>query len=129
MRAPRPIAAACFAVLSLAACGGSQKKAVEQAIHEHLNQNTHLIAGSFNTKIESVTVHGDSADALVRFESKQSAQNFVEVYYGLRLEDSHWEVVTSQQVNVPSADSQQPRDQDIPAAPGAEKAPRPQPSH
>jgi hypothetical protein len=106
-----------------------QKQAVERAIQEHLKQNTHLVAGSFRTRIESVTVHGDSADALVRFESKQSAQNFVEVYYGLRLEDGRWEVVRSSQVNVPTGDSQRPRDQDIPPAQGAGQTALPQPSH
>src|SRR6516165_7817006 len=85
-------------VLLGGACGkfGTHSKgAVEQAIQDHLNQNSHLLANSFNTKRENVSFKGDTADALVRFESKQSAKMFVEVRYGLRLQNGHWEVVSS----------------------------------
>jgi hypothetical protein len=117
-------------MLLASACGrvGTHSKAsVESAINQHLAENRHLKSGSFETKVESVTFQGDTADAVVRFESRQSSSLFVEVHYGLRLEDGRWQVVSSAPMSGqggPSDDSHNaPQDQDFgpagtqPAAP------------
>ena len=90
------------AVVFIGACGvwkahwgAHSRKAVQQAIQDHLSQNRSLISANFDTQIESVNFKDDTADALVKFQSKQSAQLFVEVRYGLRLESGRWEVVSS----------------------------------
>jgi hypothetical protein len=89
----------CLLIILLSgACGKwgtHSERAVQQAIDDHLKQNSHLVANSFNTKVESVDFKGDTAEALVKFESKQSANIFVEVRYGLRLQNGQWQVVSS----------------------------------
>jgi hypothetical protein len=136
------------ATLVLAACGrwGSHsKRAVEQAINEHLSGNTHLISSNFETEIENVSFKGDTATALVKFKSKQSAAVFVEVRYSLRNEKGRWEVVSSAPMSGQGGDShgQGVADQPLmppaghpelpaghPARPaGHSDAPAPQPSH
>jgi hypothetical protein len=118
-------------VILSTACGrwGSHSEgAVEQAVKDHLNQNSHLIANSFNTKVESVSFKDDTADALVKFESKQSAGIFVEVRYGLRLENARWQVISSTPMSGQGDDSHMGGGNAPPA--GAQPAsPPPQPSH
>lgn len=108
--------------------GTHSKGAVQQAIQDHLNQNSHLIANSFNTKVESVSFTDDTADALVKFESKQSASIFVEVRYGLRLENGRWQVISSTPMSGQGGNSHM-GNENAPAT-GAQPAPPPlQPSH
>ena len=91
--------------------------------------NPHLAAGSYTTTIERVTFNGDTADAMVRFEGKRSAGLFVEVHYGLRLENGRWEVVSSTPVSGLGGDSHRPRENNIPMPQGTQPGPPPQPSH
>jgi hypothetical protein len=118
-------------VLLSGACGkwGTHSKgAVGQAIQDHLNQNSHLIANSFNTKVENVSFKDDTAEALVKFESKQSASIFVEVRYGLRLESGHWVVISSTPMSGQGGDSHMGNENASPA--GAQPASPPlEPSH
>jgi len=118
-----------LAVLFMTSCLGAQKKAVEQAIQDHLKQNRSLVAGSYSTKIERISVTGNNADALVRFESRQNTKLVVEVEYGLRVENGQWEVVTSTQVGGLGGDSRRPRDGNLPTPPGTQPGLAPQPSH
>ena len=115
--------------MCFAACHSAQKKAVEHALQDHLKRNTHLVAGSYATRIERVSFNGNTADALVRFESKQSAQLFVEVRYGLRLENGRWEVLSSEPVSGQGGDSHRPRDSEPPATSIPQPSVRPQSSH
>lgn len=119
----------CVAVLGLIACHAAQKKAVEQAIQDHLKANTRLVAGSYNTKVERVGFNGDTAEALVRFESRQSAKLFVEVDYGLQLENGRWEVVSSNSVGGLKRDSHRPGEESPPVSPKDQPALTPQASH
>lgn len=109
------------------------KAAVEQAINAHLAENRHLRSGSFQTKVESVSFKGDSADAVVRFESTQSSALFVEVRYGLQRENGKWEVVSSTPMSGQGSDSHSSsQDQSFGPPPTTEpagSAPSPQPSH
>jgi hypothetical protein len=118
-------------VILSTACGrwGSHSKgAVEQAVKDHLNQNSHLIANSFNTEVESVSFKDDTADVLVKFVSKQSASIFVEVRYGLRLENGHWVVISSTPMSGQGDDSHK-RDGNAPPAGAQPASPPLQPSH
>jgi hypothetical protein len=118
-------------VLLSGACGkwGTHSKgAVQRAIEDHLNQNSHLVANSFNTKVENVNFKDDTAEALVKFESKQSASIFVEVRYGLRLQNGHWEVISSTPMSGQGGDSHVGSGNTPPA--GAQPASPPlEPSH
>ena len=113
--------------------GTHSKTAVERAINDHLAENTHLKSGSFHTKVESVAFKGDTADAVVRFESTESSALFVEVRYGLRLENGQWQVVSSTPMSGQGGDSHgSPQDQSFGQPPSAGPAPgqpAPQPSH
>jgi len=125
------------ALLLTCACSrfnGHSKAAVERAIDDHLAQNPNLKSGSFQTKIESVNFKGDNADAVVRFESKQSSALFVEVRYGLQRQNGTWEVVSSTPMSGQGGDSHSsPQDQSFGPPPTSEPAesarPTPQPSH
>lgn len=102
--------------------------AVQRAIEDHLKQNSHLVANSFNTKIENVDFKGDSAEALVKFESRESSNIFVEVRYGLRLENGQWQVVSSTPMSGQATDSHGGSENGPPA--GAQPAEPPAvPSH
>jgi hypothetical protein len=121
--------AICMGILFLASCGGARRKAVEQALEDHLKQDTHLVTGSYETKIERVTASGDTAEALARFDSKQSARVFVEVSYRLRLENGRWEVISSTPVRGLGGDSERPRDSNLPTPLGQQPGITPHPSH
>lgn len=125
------------ALLGTGACSRlntHSKAAVEQAVNDHLAQNRNLKSGSFQTKIESVNFKGDSADAVVRFESTQSSALFVEVRYGLQRQNGKWEVVSSTPMSGQGGDSHRSaQDQSFGPPPTSEPAgspgPAPQPSH
>ena len=112
--------------------GTHSKGAVEQAIREHLSRNTSLLSHNFTTQVERVNFNGDSADAVVKFQSTQQASLFVEVGYRLRLENGRWEVVSSTPISGQAggdSHAAMPKDQS-PSPAGTEPAAPPlQPSH
>lgn len=123
------------AAVSLAvACGkwgAHSKGAVERAIQEHLSRNAGLLSHNFTTQVERVTFNGDSADAVVKFQSTQQATLFVEVGYRLRLENGRWEVVSSTPMSGQGGDSHMATpNSPTPSPAGTEPAAPPlQPSH
>ena len=88
-----------IAIVSLAgsaSCSRAHSKAaVETAILRHLHQNAHLMLNSFTTRFEGVSVKGDTADALVRYQSKALPRLAVNVRYTLKLEYGQWQVISS----------------------------------
>lgn len=90
---------ACVAIVSVIGVSGCRKTdskaAVEAAVQEHLNQNSHLMLNSFTTHFETVTVKGDTAQALVKYESKNVPNLAVQVSYGLKKVNGEWQVVSS----------------------------------
>jgi hypothetical protein len=123
------------AVSALAvACGkwGTHSKgAVERGIQQHLSRNTQLLSRNFTTQVEKVTFNGDTADAVVKFQSRQQASLFVEVGYHLRLENGRWEVVSSTPMSGQGGDSHMGTpNNSSPSPAGTEPAaPQLQPSH
>lgn len=85
--------------------GAHSRKAVEQAVQDHLRQNRSLISANFDTVFESVDFKDDTANALVKFQSKQSEQLFVEVRYDLKFESGQWEVASSTPMSGQGGDS------------------------
>jgi hypothetical protein len=86
-------------LISLPACSrlrsSSSKQAIRQAIEAHLRQDRHLSLQNFTTEIASVKFKGATAEALVRFRSKQSPQVAVLVRYELKKSGDHWLVTSS----------------------------------
>lgn len=111
--------------------GEHSKGAVERAIQEHLSRNAGLLSHNFTTQVERVTFNGDSADAVVKFQSTQQASLFVEVGYRLRLEDGRWEVVSSTPMSGQGGDSHMAAPNSPTPSPGGTEpaAPPLQPSH
>ncbi|HEV2416393.1 MAG TPA: hypothetical protein VGX94_01170 [Terriglobia bacterium] len=90
---------ACVAIISVVGVFGCRKTdskaAVEAAVQEHLDHNSHLMLNSFTTHFEAVTVKGDTAQALVKYESKNVPNLAVQVSYGLKKVNGGWQVVSS----------------------------------
>ena len=90
---------ACVALVSIIGIVGcnrtNSKSSVEAAIQKHLNQNSHLMLNSFSTQFKTVTLHGDTADALVKFQSKNNPKLSVEVSYTLKKVSGQWQVISS----------------------------------
>lgn len=125
---------ACVAgVLLAVACGRwgvHSESAVERAIQAHLQQNPHLLRDRFTTQVESVSFQGDAAEALVKFQSKDSSGFSVEVKYGLRLQKDHWDVVSSTLLSGQGSGSHNAGEENSPAPAGSEPASPPlEPSH
>ncbi|MGH9352245.1 MAG: hypothetical protein ACRD2G_08810 [Terriglobia bacterium] len=90
---------ACVAIASVIGVFGCRKAdskaAVEAAVQKHLDRNSHLMLNSFTTHFEAVTVKGDTAQALVKYESKNVPNLAVQVSYGLKKVSGEWQVVSS----------------------------------
>ena len=122
------------AVMVAAACGKwgmHSQGAVERGIQEHLSRNTQLLSRNFTTRVEKVSFNGDSADAVVKFQSTQQASLFVEVGYHLRLENGRWEVVSSTPMSGQGGGPHMASPDGSPPSPAGTEpaAPRLQPSH
>src|SRR5579875_1366354 len=83
-------------VIGIGSCSKlNPKAAVKEAIEKHLHENSHLMLNSFTTHFEKIDVNGDSAEALVRYQSKNLPKLAVLVRYGLKKIDGKWQVVSS----------------------------------
>ncbi|HTV55838.1 MAG TPA: hypothetical protein VMI06_13120, partial [Terriglobia bacterium] len=86
----------CIAILSVAGFASCSRTnanmAVEDAIQKHLHENAHLMLNSFTTQFEDVTVKGDTANALVKYQSKDLPRLAVHVRYVLKREQGQWQV-------------------------------------
>jgi predicted porin len=125
---------ACAALVSLAALAGCRKAnpntEIEAAIQKHLNQNSHLMLSSFTTHFETVTVHGDTAQALVKYESKNIPNLAVEVSYGLKQAGGQWQVVSSSSAGGQTTNPANPHaSTTLDQAPPPQAPPGPMPSH
>ena len=125
------VAAVALAAIACGRLGAHSNGKVEEAIQEHLSHNAELLSHNFTTHVESVTFHGDSADAVVKFQSAKQASLFVIVGYRLRLENGRWEVVSSAPMSGQGGDSHvaTPHDQSSSPAGSEPAGPGLQPSH
>jgi hypothetical protein len=85
-----------LSVAGFASCARTNAKlAVENAIQKHLHENAHLMLNSFTTQFQDVTVKGNTADALVKYQSTELPRLAVNVRYVLKREQGQWQVITS----------------------------------
>ncbi len=129
------------AVLGVALVGGAcsrhaetaQEREVRAALEDHLQKKGNLAMNNMTMEIQSVKFNGDTADAQVRFQSKQKPELAVGIHYVLRRSGDHWEVVSSSPIAGMGGDSHQQAES--PASPGtvpgasSPPAPAPEPSH
>jgi hypothetical protein len=86
-------------VILAAGCSNSgkvqSKEAVQKAIETYLAQRQNLMLANMNLEVEDVKFAGDTAEAEVKFRSKQSADLVVGVHYKLKLDGDRWQVESS----------------------------------
>lgn len=121
------------------ACGtrkpSADERAVTEAIHAHLGKQRGLALNNMKTKVESVSIQGDTAEAQVRFQSTQKPELAVAMRYILRRAGGQWEVESSSPVVGMGTDSHQavenPGGAPAPrsAAPPPSAKPQPEASH
>jgi len=71
------------------------KAAVQAAIEAHLKQRPNLMLANMTLEVQDVKVTGDTAQAEVKFRSKQSTDLAVGVRYTLKRAGDGWQVESS----------------------------------
>ncbi|MGH9433618.1 MAG: hypothetical protein ACRD3T_18970 [Terriglobia bacterium] len=106
MRAAAPLCAALMVVAMATSCRNlNTKPAVQAAIEKHLQQNSSIDRSNFTTEIETVSFKGDTANALVKFQSKRAPSLAVHVRYQLKRSGSRWIVMSSEPAGGQGMDS------------------------
>jgi uncharacterized protein YhdP len=72
--------------------GVHSKAAVQEAIEEHLKQQRNVVFQNMTVEVGDVAFSGDSAQAQVKFRSKQAPNMAVGVQYKLRRSGNGWKV-------------------------------------
>jgi hypothetical protein len=136
MEAPMKILMA--AVLGVALVGvacnrhteSAQEKEVRAALETHLQQKGNLAMNNMTMEIQSVKFNGSTAEAQVRFQSKQKPELTVGIHYVLRRVGGQWQVESSSPIAGMGGDSHQQAESPS-AAPGVShpSAPAPEASH
>jgi len=116
-----------------AAChklGGFQTKAaVQQAIEEHLKQQPNVFFQNMTVEVGDVTFNGDTAQALVKFSSKQAPNLAVGMLYKLRRKDNGWQVESTSTASMPGTSPHESTTAPAPPPSSAPDGVAPQPSH
>lgn len=90
------IVLAILCALAIAGCARiNSHRAVEAAIQKHLRENQHLMLNKFTTRFQGVEVKGNTASAIVKYQSKEMPKLVVHVRYTLKLDRGEWQVVSS----------------------------------
>lgn len=106
MQAGAAILAALIGVGITTSCRNpNTKQAVQQAIDAHLQENSSINRSNFSTEIEKVDFKGDTAQALVKFQSKQAPSLAVHVRYSLKRLKGRWVVLSSEPAGGQGTDS------------------------
>lgn len=120
-----------LAVLVSSACRGSDsKKAVEQAIQKHLDQQPGLMMANMKMELQDVKFNGASAVADVRYVSKQAPGASVIVRYQLRRAggaEGEWIVQSSAALSMSGIDGSSPHG-GAGGAPPEDSGPKDQPA-
>jgi uncharacterized protein YhdP len=72
--------------------GVHSKTAVQEAIEEHLKQQPNVVFQNMTVEVGDVAFSGDTAEAQVKFRSKQAPNLAVGVQYKLRRSGNGWKV-------------------------------------
>ena len=121
-------------VLALAgstACnrGVHSKAAVQEAIEQHLKQQPNVVFQNMTLEVDDVSFHGDTAEAQVKFRSKQAPSLAVGVHYKLRRADGGWQVESASSASMPGATPHGNTARPMPPASENPADISPQPSH
>jgi len=81
--------------------GDRSKAAVQQAIEEHLKERPNVSFEKMTMEIGEVTFNGDSAEAMVKFRSKEAPGFAVGVLYKLRRVGDGWQVESTSSASMP----------------------------
>ena len=89
----------------LAACnrlsGVHSKAAVQEAIEEHLKQQRNVVFQNMTVEVGDVAFSGDTAEAQVKFRSKQAPNMAVGVQSTLRRSGNGWKVESTSTTSMP----------------------------
>jgi hypothetical protein len=105
----------------------NSKAAVKAAIEERLKQRPNVVFQNVTVEVGDVAFNGDTAEAQVKFRSKQAPGLAVGMQYKLRRAGNGWQVESSSPTSMPGTsphgNTAGPMPPPSPAEPG------PQPSH
>ena len=103
----RVIPVAFLITVLLTACGESARdqsnRAVQNAIEAYLRQRQNLMLANMDLEVKEIKIDGDTAEAEVRFRSKQNAALAVTVRYKLKRAGQGWQVESSTSEGGPGA--------------------------
>jgi uncharacterized protein YhdP len=77
--------------------------AVQEAIEEHLKQQPNVVFQNMTVEVGGVTFDGDTAEAQVKFRSKQAPNLAVGMLYKLRRVGNGWQVESISTATIPGA--------------------------
>jgi hypothetical protein len=109
--------------------GIHSKAAVQEAIEEHLKQQPNVFFQNMTVEVGDVTFSGDTAQAQVKFRSKQAPNLAVGMLYQLRRAGDRWQVESTSTASMPGTS---PHGSTAPPTPSPSTNPTdigPQPSH
>jgi len=110
--------------------GGFQTKAaVQEAIEVHLKQQPNVFFQNMTVEVGDVTFSGDTAQALVKFRSKQAPNLAVGMLYKLRRSGNGWRVESTSTASMPGASPHESNTSPAPPPSGTPGGIAPQPSH
>jgi hypothetical protein len=109
--------------------GIHSKAAVQAAIEEHLKQQPNVFFQNMTVEVGDVTFNGDTAQAEVKFRSKQAPNLAVGMLYKLRRVGKGWQVESASSASMPGTS---PHGNAVAPTPSPSTTPgdiAPQPSH
>jgi len=81
--------------------GVHSKAAVQEAIEEHLKQQRNVVFQNMTVEVGDVAFREDTAEAQVKFRSKQAPNMAVGVQYTLRRSGNGWKVESTSTTSMP----------------------------
>jgi hypothetical protein len=81
--------------------GVYSKAAVQEAIEEHLKQQANVVLQNMTVEVGDVAFRGDTAEAQVKFRSKQAPNLAVGVQYKLRRSGDGWKMESTSGATMP----------------------------
>jgi len=94
-----------LSVVASAAChklnGIDSKAAIQEAIEEHLKQQPNVFLQNITVEVGDVSFNGDTAQAQVKFRSKQAPNLAVGMLYRLRRTGNGWHVESTSTASMP----------------------------
>jgi uncharacterized protein YhdP len=85
--------------------GVHSKAAVQEAIEEHLKQQPNIVFQNMTVEVGQVTFNGDTAEAQVKFRSRQAPNPAVGMLYKLRRAGNGWQVESTSTATMPGTTS------------------------